>query len=99
MECSLRRDRLHNSLKTSGATTWPGIVHTKGCKRVGKPIVVFAKKAPPGKNSEKAARWVRRRKREEVAKIGKSIKPDSVREWAGRRRLQCTTSLSARIMK
>ena len=82
MECSLRRDRLHKSLKASGATTWPGIVYAKGGKRVGKPIVVFAKKAPPRKNSGKAARWVRKRKREEVAKIRKSIKPDSVREWA-----------------
>ena len=82
MECSLRRDRLHKSLKASGSTTWPGVVYAKGGMRVGEPIVVFAKKAPPGKNSGKAARWVRKRKREVVAKIGKSIKPDSVREWA-----------------
>ena len=73
---------MHKSLKASGATTWPGIVYAKGGKSVGKPIVVFAKKAPPEKNSGKAARWVRKRKREEVAKIRKSIKPDSVREWA-----------------
>ena len=59
-----------------------GIVYAKGGKRVGKSIAVFAKKAQRGKNSEKAARWVRKRKREELARIGKSIKPDSVREWA-----------------
>ena len=51
-------------------------------KRVGKTAVVFAKKAPPGKNSETVARWVRKRKNKEMAKIGESNKPDSVRGWA-----------------
>ena len=81
MECSLRKDRLHKSLKASGSTTWPGIVYAKGGKSVGKPTVVFPKRAPPGSNCAKAAKWVGKRKREEVSKIKKYIKPDSVKEW------------------
>ena len=80
MECSLRKDRLHKSLKASGTTTWPGIVYAKGSKRVGKPTVVFPRKAPPGSNSEKATKWVAKRKREEVSKMSKAIKQSSVRE-------------------
>ena len=56
MECAFRRGRLHKSVKASGATTWPGVMYAKGGKMVGKPAVVFAKEAPPGENSEKAAR-------------------------------------------
>ena len=92
MECSLREDRLHKSLKASGTTTWPGIVYAKGGKRVGKPTVVFPRKAPPGSNSKKATKWVARRKREEVSKLSKAIKPNSVREWvmaAGRSKTTC----------